>query len=80
MDDLTTLRTQIDEIDQSLMELLNKRFDLSVRVGEVKKQTKTVVQQVNREQAILKKANNKTHKQSIQSVYMTIFEESKALQ
>jgi chorismate mutase len=80
MDDLKQLRNQIDSIDQTLMELLDKRFDLSVRVGKVKKQTKTIVEHINREQEILKKTHDKTHIQSIQSVYESIFRESKALQ
>lgn len=80
MDDLASLRTQIDAVDQALMELLDKRFDLSVRVGKVKKQINSRVEHVGREQEILKKAHNMKHKASVQSVYRSIFKESKNLQ
>ena len=36
MENLDTLRTQIDEIDKKMMALFEKRMDVSRRVGEYK--------------------------------------------
>ena len=80
MDELEKLRTRIDQIDETLMDLLEQRFALSEEVGQLKKKSKLAVTHTSREQTILGKASHLTHKDAIQSIYKTIFTHSKAIQ
>lgn len=52
---LARLRTQIDAIDQQLVDLLNKRATLVVEVGKVKRQTGVPVYAPHREAQVLSK-------------------------
>lgn len=80
MDQIAKYRTEIDEIDDQIMELLNKRYDLSIKIGIEKKQVKTHVFDQNREQYIINKASKYSHSPQIEEVYKTIMNESKTLQ
>lgn len=80
MDDLKKLRNTIDEIDQKIMLLLSKRFDVSIQVGEYKKQNNTPVLNSNRETEIINKIENFNHNKEILNVYKTLLKESKSLQ
>lgn len=80
MDELTQLRQAIDELDEAIMDLLDRRFDLNKAVGELKKQKTMAVSHPNREKSILKKAENHSHAESIKTLYTQIFTLSKKLQ
>ena len=80
MDELNNKRTEIDNIDQQLMLLLSKRFDLSIEIGDIKKQENIQVLDGNREQIILDKVSNFSHSPQIKEIYKTIMEQSKSLQ
>ena len=58
---LDELRQNIDEIDDTLLELYNQRMDLVHKVGELKNTTGAPIYRPEREQAILNrlKAKNK---------------------
>lgn len=80
MDPLTTLRNKIDDIDQTLMELLEKRMDLSIRIGDYKQINNITVLDSTREQSILDKTSSFSHSPQIKNIYKTIMKESKSLQ
>lgn len=80
MDDLNTLRKQVDLLDDQIMKLLDERFNLNKIIGIVKQETHTNVFDPTRETFILNKAKPFKHYDKIKHVYLTIFEESKKLQ
>jgi len=80
MDELNRLRREIDELDDTLMELLEKRFNISKQIGYIKKKNTLDVTHPGREQAILNKASSFNNKDSIEAVYATIFKTSKLIQ
>jgi len=80
VDELNRLRSEIDAIDEAIMALLEKRFNISEQVGTLKKKNTLEVSHPGREQAILSKAASFNHKKSIEAVYETIFKQSKQIQ
>ncbi len=73
-------REAIDALDTQIMALLEKRFELSKTIGKNKVLNDKVIHDPIREQSILKCAENYENHPSIHAVYLTIFEESRALQ
>lgn len=80
MDELTTLRNNIDKLDDQLFELLEQRFTLSEKVKHVKHHSKIDVFDLAREETILHRIPNFPHQKEIQHLYQTIFSLSKAIQ
>ena len=80
MDKLEELRVLINDIDDEIMSLLDKRFSLSIEVGKVKSVSSTSVLDTKREEYILDKTSNYSHSPEIDIVYKKIMEESKSLQ
>lgn len=80
MDDLTQMRQAIDELDDTIMDLLDKRFELSKAVGEIKKHQSLSVSHPDREKTILKKAEAYQQSAFIKTLYTQIFTLSKKLQ
>ena len=80
MDVITALRTQIDELDNQLMILLEKRYDLSLAIGEEKMRNKRAIMDSTREQQIFEKISQFSHYPQITEVYKTIISESRSLQ
>lgn len=70
---IVELREQIDQLDDQIIELLQKRFEVTDTVGEVKKTLKTSVYNPTREAVIYDKMKD----DSIKKVYQCIIEESK---
>ena len=56
--DLKRLRTELDKIDDSMLELLSNRFDISLQIAEVKKENELQVFQPKREAQLI---NNKSN-------------------
>jgi chorismate mutase len=54
-DSLDLLRTEIDQVDDQIIELLGERFKLSSEVGKLKLELKLDTYQVKRETAILER-------------------------
>lgn len=79
---IENLREEIDQIDNELIELLNKRYVLTDKIGKLKKELK--IQEVEdkaREKKIYEKIVNQSPEyQVVQKVYQTIIQESKKRQ
>lgn len=58
MNDLENYRNQINEIDSSLLELLDQRMKICQKVGEYKKKNNLQVLDVNREKILIEKLIN----------------------
>lgn len=80
MDKLLEARSKIDEIDNQIMDLLDKRYDLSIEIGNTKKETKSFILDSNREETVLNKTSKQRHYLAIKKVYISIMEESKKIQ
>ncbi len=83
MDELRDLRDKIDALDEELIKILNKRFNLSLAVGEVKARNSSPILASGREDEIknrIQKESLPEFEECIREVYEKIFEESKRLQ
>ncbi len=84
MNDLIDLRKRIDEIDKKIVELLNKRADLSHEVGKVKKEKNLEIIDFSREKEVfnkvLKFSNKKIPDEDLKNIYREIIASSRKLQ
>ena len=82
--DISDWRKKIDEIDRSLVRLLNERARCAVEIAKIKRQNGLPLQEPNREQEVLQQAFDANEgplpDQAIQRVFERIVEEGKALQ
>ncbi len=80
--ELEEYRKQIDEIDENIENLLDKRLKLCKEIGDYKKENNLEVLDQNREDAILSKIDNSNleHKEAIKEIYKEIFDEGKKVQ
>ncbi len=76
------LRYRIDSIDKKLIKLLEKRFELSKKVGKYKKENKMKVQDKEREKEILdsRLKMTKMNDKFVKGVFELIMKESRRLQ
>jgi len=80
MDKIDEMRHLIDVLDDEIMSLLDERFTLSIKIGNLKTLAKTDVLDTKREKIVLDKTSKYSHSPEIDVVYKTIMEESKSLQ
>ena len=80
MDKIKDLRQRIDTIDNDLMLLLNKRYEISDQIGTLKSNSKKEILDQKREDYVLNKTKNRSHSPQLESVYRTIMSESKNIQ
>lgn len=80
MDDINKIRNSIDLIDKEIMSLLDKRFSLTGKIGDIKKSSEKPVLDTNREEVILLKTSKLKHSPQIYNIYKTIMNESKSQQ
>lgn len=80
MNDLKTIRSEIDALDATIMGALDARFALMSEVKRIKAQEGLKTTDSARESRVLEKAESFRFTASIQTVYHTIMEASKALQ
>lgn len=80
MEDLNKYRMQIDELDKSIMDLLDQRLNIARKIGRVKKQEKIATLDKNREIDILKSADKYKNSKQIKDIYSQIFKSSKDVQ
>jgi chorismate mutase / prephenate dehydratase len=78
MDILAELRTQIDEIDDQIIDLLAKRMEVVKKVGEFKKQNNAIIYRPEREKHILDRLEMRSqdtllNRIAIDAVFMEIF-------
>lgn len=76
--DLQELRQQIDEIDNDILQLLNKRMEVVKQVGALKKTTNSIIYRPEREKAIIDRLaslnQGKTlNRSAIEAIYLEIF-------
>jgi len=74
---LEELRKQIDQIDNSILELLNQRMEVVKMVGELKRRTNAVIYRPEREKAIIDRLNKinkgQLNKAAIEAIFLEIF-------
>ncbi len=81
MKTLEDIRTEIDEIDEQLMVLLDKRIELVKEVKELKRANNIAVLDEKREQDIYKNiVKNCSNSKVITTIYHKILDETKNLQ
>jgi chorismate mutase len=73
------LREEIDSIDLSFINLLERRMNLAEILRNIKKQNNIPIRNRAREQEILNKINT-THNFAIKSIFKKIMQESRKLQ
>lgn len=69
MKQLDDLRTELDEIDYEILNLLAKRFEKIKLIGELKKEKNIPVLQKNREKIVIDRAKNVALENNIDPVY-----------
>ena len=82
--DISDWRKKIDEIDRSLVKLLNERARCVVEIGEIKRQNGLPIHEPNREQEVLRQALEANQgplaSEAIQRIFERIVAEGRALQ
>lgn len=81
---LKILRKEIDNIDEKILELLEKRMKIVQEVGNLKKDLKISVEDLNRENEIIQRLTDHstgelTEKQLIR-IFSIVFKSSKQIQ
>lgn len=77
---LDKLRHQIDQIDSSIMKLLEERFDLTNKIGKEKLKDKVEITNKDREEEIISKTYEFKYQKQIENIYQNIFQISKNMQ
>lgn len=82
---IKSIRKEIDSIDSQIIELLKKRADLSIKIGELKKEQNIKIEQPERERELLKRVITIAKKEGlsedyVKSIFEIIIEESKKKQ
>lgn len=82
MVDISDFRKEINEIDDKLLELLQRRFDVAKKVGKYKLEKGLPVLDKQRENDIINSIAEKSNfsKDFIEKFFNAIFEESRRLQ
>ena len=87
MNTLEECRARIDEIDDAVVELLNRRMEVVRRVGEIKHQSNTAVYRPEREKAIIDRLTSQSeetggllNRQAIEAIFLEIFAVSRNLE
>ena len=81
--DIKDLRKEIDELDKSVVELLNKRAGLAVEIGNVKSKSGKEVYDPKREAEViekLKKANSLLPEKALLSIFREVISASRSLE
>lgn len=76
-DDLESLRTKLDLLDEHLINLLNERFMITEKIGYYKNQNNLPTLNKNREALLLNKSKDSVYHEHIKTIYETILKESK---
>lgn len=82
---LNKLRGEIDLIDKQILELLKKRFDIAVKIGQLKKRQKISITNRSREKEIFEKLKESAKKLDIdnnfaEKLFRLIIAQSKRIQ
>lgn len=83
-EDLSALRLEIDELDRQIVELLNRRADVVVRVGRAKQSDGTPIYAPDREHAVLRRIEKLSRgplpAKTLQAIYRELMSGSFALE
>lgn len=81
---IAQLREDIDRIDRQLVELLNRRAAVVIRIGQIKKMEGLQVEDRSREEDIVKLAEDSNRgpfsRKAIRNLFKVIMSESRKLQ
>lgn len=81
MEDLASLRKQIDSIDSEIVKLFEKRMEVAVKVAQYKKENDIPILNTSREEEVIKKnierLKNKGFEAAAEVIFKTIMEVSK---
>ena len=84
MEELEILRTEIDIIDEQLVELFEKRMELAIKIGDIKKQKGMQILDSQREKAVIKNAiahlKNKDLSDELEAFLRNLMDSSKKIQ
>ena len=83
MESINTHRKQLNDIDNQIIKLLNKRFLISKEIGTIKKNNNIGITDGSREQEIynnISSDNTISSNENIVNVYKQIITESKKIQ
>jgi chorismate mutase/prephenate dehydratase len=84
MADLDDLRTQIDAIDDQLLDLLNRRADLALEIQRLKRESGLEIYSPDREEQVLQnlvaRSQGRVAPESIRAIYREIMSSSLALE
>lgn len=82
--DIDSIRTQIDQLDDQLLEIFNRRAALALRIGEIKKVQQLPVYDPNRENRIfsrMQQANKgPLDNSAIVRLFERVIDESRSLE
>lgn len=82
--DIDSIRSQIDEFDDQLLDIFNRRAALALRIGEIKKERQLAVYDPKREQRIfarMQQANNgPLDNSAIVRLFERVIDESRSLE
>lgn len=80
--EILALRTEIDNLDKELLQLLEERFNLTSEVGEIKKTENIKVKDSKREEQLFESriAQTNLDEKFVKKLFSTILEESRRLQ
>ena len=81
---IKSLRTEIDQIDDSISVLLQKRFECAKQIGQLKMQNSLAVKDEKRELQVFENATKNVksinEKEAIKRIYTAIIQECRNLQ
>ena len=83
MNDLDNYRKKIDDIDNKIIDLLNKRGEIVKLIGEIKKKKEIEIYQPNREEQIIERIKQKStvlKPESIEAIWKEIMGACKVIQ
>ncbi|MDT8716373.1 chorismate mutase [Clostridium sp. 19966] len=84
MKDLEQYRNEIDSLDKDLIKLLERRFELSIKIGEYKKLQGLPVLNEEREKEVIKKnlalISNLELKEPLENILKYIMKQSRNIQ
>ena len=80
---INELRRKIDDYDDKILNLLVKRFEISHKIGSIKQNSNSEIQDFDREKDIINRLANKfsmINQEYIKSIFNQIFNVSKLIQ
>ena len=83
MDEINKLREEINDLDEKILNLLNKRGEIAKNIGELKNKKKIEITQPEREKEIIERLKNLTtilEPNSIEAIWKEIIGACKAIQ